>query len=151
MCEEFVQPLTGWWETGNQSDPIGSFRLLVKCNIPEGLDLIRVRTLRADFENLLAVRPQHSDLIHSKLVVFERLKGATSLLELALWKMKMEELELFRHTAEGRAQCRIRSGGDVIIPNVMAYLIPNVRVEDSDRDEYDSDTSSGYEYDSDSS
>jgi hypothetical protein len=141
VCEEFVQSLTGWWDTGTQSISIASFRFLVKCNIPERFNLIRMRTLREDFENLSAVRPHHFDLIHSKLVAFEWLKGATSLLELALWKMKMEELELFRHTAEGRAQCRIRSGGDVIIPNVMAYLIPNVRVEELELDEYDSDLS----------
>ena len=60
----------------------------------------------------------HFDIIHRKLLTYEhkyhQLKDVAFFLELALWKSKIEE---------SRKQCRINCGVDVIIPNVLPYLI----------------------------
>ena len=76
--------------------------------------------------------------IREKLVHFEdelpKLKEATTILELALWKKRINEnnsqQKTFRHQkkikAEGesnREQCRVTCGADVVIGHVLPYLI----------------------------
>ena len=69
----------------------------------------------------------HFDKIHSKLVTYKRkypqLKDATSLLELALWKSKVDELRGGGQTANMKNECRTSCGAAIIIPNVLPYLI----------------------------
>ena len=65
------------------------------------------------------------DTIHSKLATYEReyrwLKDGAFLLELALWKSKVDELD---DVIPGmKEQCRVTCGADIIIPNVLPYLI----------------------------
>lgn len=65
------------------------------------------------------------------------MKETTTLLELALWKTKMNDDE---HTGDAssrcskkmkvdesgvREQCRVQSGADIIIPHVLPYMLPN--------------------------
>ena len=78
----------------------------------------------------------HFDTLHSKLVNCERechqLKEGTFLLELALWKTKIHESGLEREdNVTDREQCRINCGADIIILNVLPYLIANSEVEDN--------------------
>ena len=65
---------------------------------------------------------------------FLRLKEATSILELALWKMRMHEKRHHDSAAQSqkkiktdklsmRRQCRITCGADVVIRHVLPYLI----------------------------
>lgn len=75
--------------------------------------------------------------MHSKLLLYEQkyhvLKDATFLLELTLWKIKIDELimmqnvrqsdEMESHMAEMKAQCRMNCGVEIIIPNVLQFLI----------------------------
>ena len=69
------------------------------------------------------------DTIHSKLISYEheyhQLKDATFLLELALWKTKIDQTGQTGEqiTADTKSQCRVNCGADVIIPNVLPYLI----------------------------
>jgi hypothetical protein len=67
-------------------------------------------------------------LLYFKLATYERLESV-SLLELALWKVKIEECRskrprLDRSHLDGvdRQSCRIKSGADVVISNVLPFL-----------------------------
>jgi hypothetical protein len=50
-----------------------------------------------------------------------KLKEVTSLLELALWKIKLDDSS---DPSEFRLQCRISCGADHVIENVFPYLLP---------------------------
>ena len=85
------------------------------------------------------VLEKYFDTIQSKLVTYEReypqLKEISSLLELALWKNKCHESVMRQSAGTGKSsfdqmedntakgQCRINCGADIIIPNVLPYLI----------------------------
>jgi hypothetical protein len=68
---------------------------------------------------------------------YSRLKEMTSLLELAIWKMKINDgrndlcetmgggnKKIKRDGPEFRLQCRISCGADVVIKNMWPYLLP---------------------------
>jgi hypothetical protein len=66
--------------------------------------------------------------IRNKLAHFEdeltKLKEATAMLELALWKMKMNEhQDMATHDAIIRSQDRVTCGADVVIGYVLPFLI----------------------------
>jgi hypothetical protein len=66
----------------------------------------------------------------------QRLKGSTSLLELAMWKMKLDagidqgeamegsNMKMKMYTSDVRMQCRISCGADHVVANVWPYLMP---------------------------
>jgi hypothetical protein len=69
--------------------------------------------------------------------VYRRLKEATSILELALWKIKLDNSKDHHGNAmsggnkkmkidlsEFRLQCQVRCGADYVIGNVLPYLLP---------------------------
>ena len=100
-----------------------------------------------DIKNVLEVIPSidcyalmtYFEYVHSMLVNYEheycKLEDAALLLELALWKSKIDESmqnndlgqneQMDDITADLRRQCRINCGSDVIIPNVLPFLIAN--------------------------
>ena len=56
---------------------------------------------------------------------YSRLKDMTSLLELAIWKMKINDGGNDQmDQSEFRLQCRISCGADYVIENVFPYLLP---------------------------
>jgi hypothetical protein len=72
---------------------------------------------------------------------YRRLKEVTSLLELALWKMKINDgskdlcetmgrgnKKIKRDGLEFRLQCRISCGANIVIKNVWPYLLPSAFV-----------------------
>ena len=143
VCEELVQPLTGWWRSQKTYRSMQSFQFLVKCTIPERLNALGIRKWQMKVKNLVekisSITKQvdfeaQVDTIHSKLISYERLKDATYLLEMALWKSKIDE-SMQNHDDFGqneqmediaaamRRECLINCGADVIIPNVLSYLI----------------------------
>jgi len=90
--------------------------------------------------------------IREKLVHFEdelpKLKEATTILELALWKKRINENNSQQNTvcrqkeikvegANPREQCRVTCGADIIIGHVLPYLIST---GDDDSLSYESDT-----------
>ena len=106
LCEGLVQPLKDWWRSDESMyHPMNSFRFLIKCSIAERLNTIGVRRWRMDISQLVERVPfidctdlgAHFDTLHSKLVAYEReyyqLKDLAFLLELALWKSKIDELD----------------------------------------------------------
>ena len=92
--------------------------------------------------------------IREKLVHFEdelpKLKDATTILELALWKVNKSinennsqqntvcrQKEIKAEGASNREQCRVTCGADIIIGHVLPYLIST---GDDDSLSYESDT-----------
>jgi hypothetical protein len=79
----------------------------------------------------------------------------TSLLELALWKKKIEDSSLDHgkmqvggnkkmkmDSSDFRLQCRINCGADHVVENVLPYLLPPdfvISIDDSSDDEEDDD------------
>jgi hypothetical protein len=77
VCEEFVQPLKGWWRPDPEEtlNSMWTFWVLVKCNIPTRLNAIGVRKWRMHIKHLVealssTARPKMST-IHSKLITYE--------------------------------------------------------------------------------
>ena len=64
---------------------------------------------------------------------FNWLRNATSMIELALWKMKMEAMRQSDQSNEQdtcakdeldfRSNCRVRCGAEVVISNVLPFLM----------------------------
>jgi hypothetical protein len=88
---------------------------------------------------------------------YQKLKESTSLLELALWKIEMGNIEDHGYIMVGgskkmtvdlsdlRQQCRISCGADYVIENVLPFLLPPdfvrtfVHIEDDDDNDDDED------------
>ena len=131
---------------------------------PGGVTFPRVKVSSSKLD--LIDMAQRINMLHSRLVSYEQLKEATSLLELALWKAKMDEFMPNAASREGlessqkkarvdvsihRDQCRIGSGAEVVLPNVAPFLsehlcfhnVPDVyeqdRKDDSSEDGFESE------------
>jgi len=64
--------------------------------------------------------------IDSKLAGYEWLQDALSLLELTIWKSKIQELYNPNNDSLGvntKSECHINCGASVIIPNVLPFLL----------------------------
>mmetsp|Transcript_29808 Transcript_29808/g.62243 ORF Transcript_29808/g.62243 Transcript_29808/m.62243 type:complete len:858 (-) Transcript_29808:905-3478(-) len=132
LCEEFAGPLSGWWKSQyNVSPNLETFRFLVKCRISERLDILRVRNWRKDIINMVkgipsfgtSMRKPDFDVIHTKLVSYEQVKEAMALLELALWKSKLDQSKKTGNdAADMKVQCHVNCGADIIMPNVLSFL-----------------------------
>ena len=61
------------------------------------------------------------------------IKEGTSVLELALWKAKIDTNHSKRVKVDGDVDCRdqyrINSGADIVIRNVLSYLLPLPEIE----------------------
>jgi hypothetical protein len=120
-------------------------QFLVSCSMSDRVDALAFKVWRdhitdmiqtADFkrgrDNLFILRE-----IQEKVAHFEgelpKLKEATTVLELALWKVRMNENELkegphnpkkFKTDESSfRRQCRVTCGGDIVIRHMLRFLI----------------------------
>ena len=135
LCEELVYPLKGWWM---HEEVLISFiicQFILRCSISERFIDIGIRKWRDDIEStVISHRPGignwHDggptfDFIHSKLVThehdYQQLIQASCLLELALWKAKLDD-SIDNGTSIQKSEARVNCGADVIIPNVLAFL-----------------------------
>jgi hypothetical protein len=141
----------------NRQVPFATFQYLLEfviSNISERIESMDVKRWREELESDLGgisfprvkVSSSKLDLInraqgikslYSKLVSYEQLKESTSLLELALWKAKIDGSMPNARRREGeessqkkaridtsaqRYQCRVNSGAEIVLPNVRPYL-----------------------------
>lgn len=146
--DDFIRPVIGSRRPEFHVH-LDMFRFLVKCNVQERVKAIRVGKWQLDIVTMVkanqdrpyaggsqrpGVFPSRLDIIHSRLVFHERafhqLTEATCFLELALWKAKINEYdEMTRHreawalAVEKKGQLRINCGADIIIPNVLSFLV----------------------------
>ncbi|KAL7445181.1 hypothetical protein ACHAXH_009743, partial [Discostella pseudostelligera] len=105
--------------------PIKTFRFIVHASISERLDSLNVKQWRKELEkNVNAIndreyaRREDTMLVYNKLDLFERVKEATSMLELSLWKAAIEN-RLGKKVRTGygttyREQCRISCGAEIV-------------------------------------
>jgi len=106
---------------------IETFKYLLRISITERLELLSISSWCVDMENSISnldCIPEVS-AIYDKLATYESIKEATSVLELALWKAKIDESRNKRARGEDvsyKEQCRVNCGADIIIRNVLPYL-----------------------------
>jgi hypothetical protein len=122
-----------------------TFCFLTRCSIATRVNVIGVKHFRdamADewmgYDEYKFNRQAWHDETLAKLEYYEseyrRLKESTSLLELALWKIEIDNdqgetmgggnKKLKLDQSEVRLQCRISCGADHVVENVWPYLLP---------------------------
>jgi len=125
-----------------------SFRNLVQCSLSKRIDAIGIKQWRDDIMQVkgpIGTGNKYFSIfitdIEAKVASYEveyhKLKEATSLLELALWKHNMNKHCEGRRTkrvkieeSHLREQCRVSCAADVIIEHVLPYLLPDDVLDD---------------------
>ena len=130
-----------------------TFRFLVKCSVTKRINAIGLKQLRDSVTyDIETLRPTDGILgnydkdaylttIRSKLTEYEaeyyQLKDATTILELALWKKRVDEYKQSESRCIKRmkideadllGQCRISCGANIVITHVLPYLLPGAAV-----------------------
>jgi len=114
---------------------IETFRYLLQISITKRLDSLDVKRFQVDMENsinavsLAKGREEDTRAVYDRLAAYEIAKEGASILELALWKDKIDESHSKRARVDAevvsyRDQCRINCGAGIIIRNVLPYLVP---------------------------
>ena len=88
-------------------------------------NMINTATFAMRRDNSAILRGIRSKLAHFE-VELTKLKEVTTILELALWKMKINEnghQYMATHDANVRSQDRVTCGADVVIGHVLPFLI----------------------------
>ena len=121
-------------------------QFLFMCSMSSHVEALPFKVWRDHITNMIYTADyKHNEdnrsilnMIRDKLAYFDdelpRLKEATSILEIALWKMKINDNSLEENTiwsqkkvtiekSDIRRQCRIICGADVIIGHVLPFLI----------------------------
>jgi hypothetical protein len=138
-------------------------QFLFMCGMSERVETLAFKVWRDHITNMIHSADFEWDednfsilrWIRTRIAHFEdeypKLKETTSILELALWKLRMNEKipqeeashcpkKIKTDKSSIRRQCRITCGADVVIRHVLPYLV-TVAVEESDSDS-DSNASS---------
>ena len=123
-----------------------TFRFLVKCSIAKRINVIGLKQWRDRLsDGIEFARPLSNGrldrlvyltMIRSKLAEYEaeyhKLKEAITILELALWKNKMNDCSQGNSRRNKRIkiadsslrkQCRINCGADIVIQHMLPYLV----------------------------
>ena len=156
VIDEFMKP--EWENGGDVSEEV--FRYLVKYRISERISALGPRRYRDDmackleesFSFYVITPKEWFYSVMSKLSGYEKefisLKEGTTMIELALWKYKMNESESKKkrkRTEESddfREQCRFSCGAGVIIEHMLPFLIPDALSCESESDRCDGRSSS---------
>ena len=110
---------------------------LLQISISKRLDSLGISRWRVDLEHCIKSLPDNTheaknrdrdtQTVYNRLATYESIKEGTSVLELATWKANIDGSNK-RARIDGevgyKAQCRINSGADIIILNVLPYLMP---------------------------
>jgi hypothetical protein len=138
-------------------------QFLFMCGMSESVEALAFQVWRDHVTNMIQTADyKHNEdnrsILHGiqiRITHFQsevsKLKEATTILELALWKLRMNEKipqeeashcrkKMKSDKSSIRQQCRITCGADVVIRHVLPYLV-TVAVEESDSDS-DSNASS---------
>jgi len=116
------------------------FSFLIHTSVSGRLDSLGVERWRNEVnEDLMCVpvspkeREEYATKLYAKLALFELAKESSAILELALWKAKIEESCYRPSHKNARAndeqisrkeQYRVNCGADVVVRNVLRYLVP---------------------------
>lgn len=141
--ETFVSKVSmrEWWDYGRANSSLLTHEFLIRCEVPERFDMIRVDTWQHNICSMLKELPvldssscylshddrkkfqDHLEDIDSELAFYEACFGASSLLELALWKTKIDEMTDQDLSVNMQLQCRNNCGASVIIPLVLSFFL----------------------------
>ena len=151
LLDEFVKPSD---LTFHGSPFQERMQFLVMCGISDRVEALAFKLWRDHILKMIhTAKFQYNEEcfyicrgIREKIVYFEdeypKLKECTTILELALWKLRMNESILLEKAtrcrkkvktdeSSMRMQCRVTCGADVIIRHVLPYLIVAVTDEES--------------------
>lgn len=72
----------------------------------------------------------YTSTVYARLALYESVKEASTILELSLWKAKIDEYgnghrdkrAKASHEVDQRSECRVNCGAAIVIPNVLRYL-----------------------------
>ena len=139
LVELYVHTADAYWCSG-------AFCFLTSCSIVTRINAIGIKEFRdamddgwEGYDDNFNGQVWHTETL-TKLEYYEseyqRLKESTSLLELALWKIKIDDKnhgdkmgncnkKLRIDQSEFRLQCRISCGADHVVQNVLPYLLPD--------------------------
>jgi len=111
-----------------------TFKFLITVSISQRLSSLTNskwrRELLRDIDEsrwFVLYREKSTERIYLKLDHYEhldKLREATSLLELVLWKTSMDT-STSNDQIEERERCRVRSGVEIVVPNVLPFLMPS--------------------------
>mmetsp|Transcript_28919 Transcript_28919/g.61077 ORF Transcript_28919/g.61077 Transcript_28919/m.61077 type:complete len:551 (+) Transcript_28919:199-1851(+) len=145
ILQKLAEPFRSWKE---HYASIETFRYLVQCSVASRVAAIGLKQWREQIIGQIArIRDGHrsrkADLANFIMTLgyyegeFGKLKGATSMLELALWKARMVDGRGGRlasspsslskkmvEESEYRQRCRISCRADNVIENVLPFLLP---------------------------
>ena len=121
---------------------VETFQYLLRASMANRLDTLGVKRWFVELErgiDALHERPANyrnfdTRVLYARLELYESIKEATSVLELTLWKTKIDEL-VSTNNGTGkvaevgdaislREQCRINCGASIVVHNVLPYLLP---------------------------
>ena len=161
----FPDQAIDWQEVLNvpsRPTPRATFRYLFKCSVSDRIDAIEIKSFRKQLLTNMINEPEPFNIsrrswirrMNIQIAGYEaecqRLKDATSLLELAIWKVKIGESthsanqrqrksflrklflvfcyssESLTEQMDAKEQCRITCGADIIIRNVLPFLLDSV-------------------------
>ncbi len=139
FCDEMEEFVSGesfrdWWNNGISKHALKTYSFLARCNVPARVGLLTPIKWQANIHSMLEQIPavgfdaldDYFDSIASMLTTYERLPDAIPLLELAVWKSKILEIQE-RKTCElsvmMKLQCRNECGAFVIVPNVLSFIL----------------------------
>ena len=120
-----------------------TFSYLLHASISKRLDSLAVGRWCEELKNSIDVLPEkagkkvmhhkavyrerYAITLYERLATYESIKEGTSVLELVLLKAKIEarRQEARGDRNAGHDQCRFNSGANIVIPNVLSYLLPS--------------------------
>ena len=139
LVELYVHTADAFWCSS-------AFCFLTRCSIVTRINAIGIKEFRdamddgwEGYDDNFNGQVWHTETL-TKLEYYEseyqRLKESTSLLELALWKIKLDDKnhgdkmgncnkKLRIDQSDFRLQCRISCGADHVVENVLPYLLPD--------------------------
>ena len=145
--------LQDWWNHGRSKMSLETFNHLVRYNIPQRTDAIRMMWWKTNIHAMVQQIPsvasisrhlvQHFDRIESLLSNYERLQTEISpLLMLVIWKSKISEIGIgyaFDSVNVDEMKMEGRYDSDsmtcLIVQNVLDFLCIQVNESDTDQSE----------------
>ena len=144
--QQVVMELATCNEQGFRSLPYTSdetFKYLLRLSISDRLDTLDVERFQEDMKNCIdevgeEISREEVCIVYERLAIYESIKEGTLILELSLWKAKIDESRNKRPRVDEdvsyRERCRINCGADIIIRNVLPYLLPKHSGIEEDKD-----------------
>ena len=105
---------------------------LLRVSIAKRLNSLAITRWSVELEKsinkIIVVGRRNAQAVYQKLATYESIKEGTYILELAIWKANISSIRNKRARVDGevsyKQQCRINCRADIVIRNVLPYLLP---------------------------